>query len=57
MFYIRDVLTVEEGEVVKGYLENKPNAKNRRDLDIKLSYVFETSDPTRFAQGESEYRM
>lgn len=57
VFYIRDVLTVEEGEVVKGYLENKPNAKNRRDLDIKLSYVFETSDPTRFAQGESEYRM
>lgn len=57
VFYLRDVLTVEEEEVVSGFLENKPNAKNKRDLDIKISYVFETLDETRFSQGSCEYKM
>ncbi|EED19507.1 histone H4 arginine methyltransferase RmtA [Talaromyces stipitatus ATCC 10500] len=57
VFYLRDVLTVEEEEAVSGYLENKPNAKNKRDLDIKLSYTLETRDQLRFAQGECEYKM
>ena len=34
VFYLRDVLTMEDGEVLNGYLENKPNDKNKRDLDI-----------------------
>lgn len=57
VFYLRDVLTVEEEETVSGVLENKPNAKNKRDLDIKLSYTLETRDPIRYAQGECEYNM
>ena len=57
VFYLRDVLTVEEEESVSGVLENKPNAKNKRDLDIKLSYTSETRDPIRYAQGECEYKM
>ncbi|KAH8695391.1 histone H4 arginine methyltransferase RmtA [Talaromyces proteolyticus] len=57
VFYLRDVLTVEEEEVVNGFLENKPNSKNKRDLDIRLSYNLETQDQTRFAQGECEYKM
>lgn len=57
VFYLRDVLTVEEEESVSGVLENKPNAKNKRDLDIKLSYTLETRDPIRYAQGECEYKM
>uniref|UniRef100_A0A093VAW1 type I protein arginine methyltransferase n=1 Tax=Talaromyces marneffei PM1 TaxID=1077442 RepID=A0A093VAW1_TALMA len=57
VFYLRDVLTVEEEEAVSGVLENKPNAKNKRDLDIKLSYTLETRDPIRYAQGECEYKM
>lgn len=57
VFYIRDVLTVEENEVITGYLENKPNEKNKRDLDIKIGYKLETEDPTRYAEGECEYRM
>ncbi|GAD94691.1 HNRNP arginine N-methyltransferase [Paecilomyces variotii No. 5] len=57
VFYIRDVLTVEENEVITGYLENKPNEKNKRDLDIKIGYKLETEDPTRYAEGECEYKM
>jgi len=57
VFYLRDVLTVEEGEQIKGVLENKPNAKNKRDLDVKISYRLETDDPNRGAEGVCEYKM
>ncbi|KAJ5084434.1 hypothetical protein NUU61_009013 [Penicillium alfredii] len=57
VFYLPDVLTVEEGESVSGYLENRPNDKNKRDLDITFTYNFETPDPTRSAQGSCFYRM
>ena len=57
VFYVKDVLTVEEGESIVGYLDCKPNSKNRRDLDIKISYELETEDQTRYAQGGSEYKM
>ena len=57
VFYLQDVLTVEEAEQVSGMLENKPNAKNKRDLDIKISYRLETDDMSRQAQGSGEYKM
>jgi protein arginine N-methyltransferase 1 len=57
VFYLREVLTVEEGETVQGFLTNKPNDKNRRDLDIKIDYELETGDRTRSARGTCEYRM
>jgi type I protein arginine methyltransferase len=57
VFYLREVLTVEEGENLYGELENKPNARNKRDLDIKIAYELECSDPSRQAQGQCQYRM
>lgn len=57
VFYLRDVLTVEEEELVSGVLENKPNDKNKRDLDIGISYKFETMDPVRYSEGTCFYRM
>jgi protein arginine N-methyltransferase 1 len=57
VFYLRDVLTVQQGEQVKGVLENKPNEKNKRDLDIKISYQLGTDDPMRAAEGVCEYKM
>lgn len=57
VFYLRDVLTVEEEEVVSGVLENKPNDKNKRDLDITISYKFETTDNLRYSEGSCFYRM
>jgi len=57
VFYLRDVLTVEEEEKINGCLINRPNSKNKRDLDIHISYALETQDETRFAQGSCDYRM
>ena len=57
VFYLREVLTVEAGEQIRGTLECKPNNKKKRDLDIKISYQLETDDHTRTAQGSCEYKM
>ena len=38
-------------------LENKPNAKNRRDLDIRISYELQTDAMYRQAKGWGEYKM
>ncbi len=51
------MLTVEAGEQIRGVLENKPNDKNKRDLDVKISYKLETEDPKREAEGLCEYKM
>jgi len=40
-FYLEDVLTVDAGEVVSGELRCRPNARNRRDLDIEVDYKFD----------------
>ena len=57
VFYIREVLTVEEKEQIHGVLMSKPNEKNKRDLDIIISYELETGDPNRAAEGSCNYKM
>lgn len=57
VFYLQDVLTVEESESVSGYLENRPNQKNKRDLDISISYQFDTPDDNRSCAALCKYRM
>ncbi|QSZ29871.1 hypothetical protein DSL72_004389 [Monilinia vaccinii-corymbosi] len=57
VFYLREVLTVQQGEQIVGQLDNKPNEKNPRDLDVKIQYKLETSDPLRQAEGSAEYKM
>jgi len=57
VFYLHDVLTVEADEQIAGVLDNKPNDKNKRDLDIKITYRLETDDMHRQAQGEGIYKM
>jgi type I protein arginine methyltransferase len=57
VFYLKDVLTVSTGEQITGTLENKPNDKNKRDLDITLAYKLESNDPHRQGQGECFYKM
>ncbi|KAI9771671.1 MAG: type I protein arginine N-methyltransferase Rmt1 [Geoglossum simile] len=57
VFYLRDVLTVQQGERISGVLSNKPNDKNKRDLDVAIQYKLETSDETREAGGTCEYKM
>ncbi|PHH61851.1 hypothetical protein CDD81_7779 [Ophiocordyceps australis] len=57
VFYLKEVLTVQQDEEIACQLNVRPNSKNRRDLDIELSYRLETSDVTRAAAGECEYHM
>lgn len=57
VFYLREVLTVEENERVEGVLSSKPNAKKKRDLDIEIAYKLEADNPTRRAEGKCEYKM
>lgn len=57
VFYLKDVLTVEAGETVKGQLLCKPNQDNRRDLDIAIDYETQTDDQGRTAGGHCEYKM
>eukprot|EP00500_Bicosoecida_sp_ms1_P006444 CAMPEP_0203816582 /NCGR_PEP_ID=MMETSP0115-20131106/16438_1 /ASSEMBLY_ACC=CAM_ASM_000227 /TAXON_ID=33651 /ORGANISM="Bicosoecid sp, Strain ms1" /LENGTH=378 /DNA_ID=CAMNT_0050725487 /DNA_START=193 /DNA_END=1329 /DNA_ORIENTATION=+ len=55
VFYTDDVLAVAEGETLTGELTCTPNAKNRRDLDINITYKFEgASGATEHSQ---EYRL
>lgn len=57
VFYLREVLTVEEGEQVQGVLASKPNEKKKRDLDITILYKLDSEDPLRMTQGSCEYKM
>ncbi|KAL8874067.1 MAG: hypothetical protein Q9174_000537 [Haloplaca sp. 1 TL-2023] len=57
VFYLREVLTVEENEQVTGMLSSKPNVIKKRDLDIKIEYRLETENPLRTAEGQCEYKM
>jgi protein arginine N-methyltransferase 1 len=57
VFYLQDVLTVEEGEEIKGELETKPSEKNHRDLDITISYKLMSDDMHRQTTGEGVYKM
>ena len=57
VFYLSDVLTVEQGENVKGMLGCRPTEKNRRDLDITIDYQTNTEDPKRINEGHCEYKM
>lgn len=57
VFYIREVLTVQQDEEIACTLVVKPNDKNRRDLDIRIDYALETQEVTRRAQGTCSYKM
>ena len=57
VFYLREVLTVEDGEDVTGYLMSKPNEKKKRDLDIAIEYELQTEDESRYASGGLEFKM
>lgn len=41
VFYLPDVVMGCKGEILKGTLRTKKNAKNKRDLDITIDYEFE----------------
>ncbi|KAG8525894.1 uncharacterized protein KY384_000655 [Bacidia gigantensis] len=57
VFYLRETLTVEDGEQVNGYLMSKPNSKKKRDLDIQIDYQLQADDTNRDAAGSLAFKM
>lgn len=57
VFYLREVITVEENDEILGSMSNKPNEENKRDLDIAIDYEFDCPDQTRRTGGRCEYKM
>jgi len=57
VFYLHEVLTIEDGEMIRGTLTTKPNDKNKRDLDISISYQFWPDEQSRVSEGEADYKM
>lgn len=55
IFYLRDPLTVKEGEQMKGSLSCKPNASNDRDLDISIHIKF-NGEYSKF-NGQIDYNL
>jgi len=55
VFYLEDVLSIRQNEVVSGNLSCKPNQKNPRDLDITLDYEFNGANM--HSSGSQKYNM
>ncbi|KAJ3341711.1 type I protein arginine N-methyltransferase Rmt1 [Gonapodya sp. JEL0774] len=55
VFYLRDSLTIRQGEVIDGELECRPNAKNPRDLDFQMRLKFEGASGS--VDEQYEYKM
>lgn len=55
VFYLSNVLTVDEGETMSGTLHCRPNEKNERDLDITIDYEF--NGATSSAKTSQEFRL
>ncbi|KIJ39883.1 hypothetical protein M422DRAFT_49404 [Sphaerobolus stellatus SS14] len=52
VFYTPTTITVSEGQKITGQLTCAPNARNNRDLDIKIEYETEGAERTEF-----QYKM
>jgi len=55
VFYLDEVLVLNEGEVVKGRIHVRPNANNHRDIDIQLEVSFEGALCS--AHTKTEYKL
>jgi hypothetical protein len=55
VFYLDDMVAAKKGERITGRLHCVPNAKNPRDLDIRIAYAFNGENCT--VSGEHEYHM
>ncbi|CCK72184.1 protein-arginine omega-N methyltransferase HMT1 KNAG_0J01020 [Huiozyma naganishii CBS 8797] len=60
VFYLKDDLEAEKGDILKGKLICSPNANNNRDLDIKIQYEFKATGvdaADRSVKNENKYLM
>jgi protein arginine N-methyltransferase 1 len=57
VFYIKNHLSVKDGEQIKGQISSKPTEKNRRDLDVVIQYKFDVDDSLRASEERCDYKM
>lgn len=58
VFYLKDVLTLNNGDILHGSISSTPNAQNPRDLDIAISYDFKpANDHTRSVSNSLKFLM
>lgn len=57
VFYLKETLTVEAGEEIRGNLSSKPTKANPRDLDVRLDYELNAGEPLRSSAGFCTYTM
>lgn len=55
VFYMKESLTIKNGEVINGDFTIEQNKRNKRDLDLSLSYEFEGELMT--IKDSQKYRM
>jgi len=55
VFYLKDSLTIKNGELINGEFNIEQNKRNKRDLDISLKYEFEGELMT--LKDAQKYRM
>ena len=55
VFYLKDTLTVKQGEEIKGEFTIHQNKRNKRDLDLSLKYEFEGEVMS--SSGDNNYKM
>lgn len=58
VFYLKDALTLNTGELIHGSISSAPNKENPRDLDIKIGYDFKPDgDDHRASSDKLEFLM
>lgn len=57
VFYLKEPLTVCEGEEIKLKIKCEPNRQNPRDLDIEINHEFIGSHMTSLVASTQEYRL
>ncbi|KAG7191378.1 Nuclear SAM-dependent mono-and asymmetric methyltransferase [Scheffersomyces spartinae] len=59
VFYMDQVLDLKKGDLIKGSISSRPNAKNPREIDIEISWDMQasTNDKSRNQNGKYNYFM
>ena len=57
VFYLKNDLIATAGDVIKGKLSCKPNARNPRDLDISIDYVHVNSQDQAVSADKLDFLM
>lgn len=57
VFYLKEDLNAQRGDVIEGRLKMAPNERNERDLDIEIESTLHSQDPANNKTQRAEYKM